>query len=115
MDFSAFLPTNYNTNVFSSLTIENENICEIQPKVELLDIFVTEFPRLTEEDMQPSKFAFAYFEESKVDFMKHQDSVQVIANELFGHTIPLSTFEQTILNSSYSKALKTTPLRSNRL
>lgn len=115
MDFSPLIPSVYQANIFSSISLENEQTYVATKKVELLDIYVTEFPRLSEDDLAPTQFAFSYFEHDKVDFLKFQDSIQSISKELLGHTQPLSEFEQTVLNQSFKKALKSAPSRPNRL
>lgn len=114
MDFSPLMPTAYQANIFSSITLENDQAYVPTKKVELLDIYVTEFPRLSAEDLPATQFAFTYFEHDKVDFLKYQDSIQSISKELLGHTQPLTEFEQSVLNQSFKKALKSSPSRPNR-
>ena len=116
MDFTAIVPTTYNPNSFSSLTTESESVFEVQKKVELLDLFVTEYPRLSEEDLMPTQFAFTYFaDDARNDMMKNQDKVHLVNAELFSHTVPLDEFQQNVLNKSYQKAVKSAPTRANRL
>lgn len=116
MDFSAILTQpNYQGNMFSSIKMDTEHITEAPKKVELLDIFITQFPRHCQEDLQTTSYTFTYFEGAKVDFLHNQDQIQLISKEIFGDTKPLETFEQSILNKTYIKSLKTAPTRPNRL
>lgn len=115
IDFSGLLSTDYQANIFSSISLENERSFVSPKKVELLDLFITEYPRHCEDDLQPTQFTFSYFDQNKVDFLKHQNNVQIFLNEILGHTKPLNEFEQSVLNKSYKKSLKSTPSRPNRL
>lgn len=116
MDFSAILTLpNYQRNMFSSMKIETENIVEAPKKVELLDIYITQFSRHCEEDLRVASYTFTYFDNMKVDFMQNQDHIQLLANDFFGHTAPLGDFEQTVLNHTYARSMKNKPTRSNRL
>ncbi|SDH70753.1 hypothetical protein SAMN05421827_1416 [Pedobacter terrae] len=117
MDFSAIipLPVSQGNNMFSSIKIDTEHTVEAPRKVELLDIFVTQFPRHCSEDLKVADYTFTYFEGAKTDFMMNQDYIQSLAGDLFGDTKALEMFEQNILNHSFVKSIKTAPTRSNRL
>lgn len=116
MDFSAILPQPYfQNNIFTSIRPENELVVDAPRKVELLDIYITTFPRHCNEDLKTADYVFKYFEGPKVDFMLNQDHINILSNELFGHTKPLDNEEQTHLNNAYARTMKTTPTRANRL
>lgn len=115
MDFSPII-TDYNrpNNLFSCIAI-NDDTQIIYNKVELLNPFITEFPRITDEDTPLQRFAFTFFENDKVAFSPNQDSIAILSNELFSGSKTLGEFEQLILNRTYEKSLRTEPLRPNRL
>jgi hypothetical protein len=49
------------------------------------------------------------------ELMKNQHNIQFVANQLLGHTKPLGSFEQEVLNKTYARSLKSVSSRSNRL
>ena len=114
MDFSAIVPEiRTSTNMFSSITLANERRYIPKKKVELLNNFVTEFPRICEEDITFPQFAFSYFNNDPIAFSLNQDKIAILSNEL-SDTKPLGNFEQGVLNKTYSKSLKLKPSRPNR-
>lgn len=115
MDFSGFIPTNYQPSMFSCVSMENESVSVSSVKTEVLDMFVTEFPRVSDEDIPQTQFAFLYFEQDNVDFLKYRDTIQHLSKDLFSDTKLLSDFEQNVLNQTFQKALKTKPTRPNRI
>ena len=114
MDFSPII-TDYNrpNNLFSCIIINDERQI-ISSKIELLNPFITEFPRITEEDTPLQQFAFTFFENDQVAFSTNQDSIAILSNELFGGSKTLGEFEQMILNKTYEKSLRAEPSRPNR-
>ncbi|WP_421941913.1 hypothetical protein [Pedobacter sp.] len=115
MEFSGFIPTSYQPSMFSCVSMEQESVLVAPAKTEVLDMFVTEFPRFSDEDIPQTQFAFLYFEQDKVDFLKYQDTIQHLSKGLFGDTQLLSEFEQNVLNQTFQKSLKAKPTRPNRL
>ena len=115
MEFSPIIPKYESaSNTFSS-SLANERQSKPRKKVELPNLFVTEYPHISLYDLPMYQFAFTYFKDNKVVFSANQDKIVHLSTELFGDSKLLNEIEQIALNTAFSKSAKAVPSRPNRL
>lgn len=103
-----------NTNPLDCLRLSNEQHQVYYKEAELVNYFVTEYPRFQNNDLNKISFAYSYFVENNIAFSVNQDKLLSLSNFLFSNTEPLGLFEQKVLNQTYKKSLRKTPSRPNR-
>jgi hypothetical protein len=107
-------PPNY--NMFDCITPAVEHAQLVQPRTELLDYFVTtEYPRLDKQISNPFPFVYALFENSPFSYGYNQSTILDLGSQMFSSSKSLTGFEEEVLNSTFSRLLKSKPTRSNRM
>jgi hypothetical protein len=100
---------------FDCLNNDSEYRYEVKNKMELIDYFVTEYPRIDPD--APTLFSFIYglFDRNPFPFSLNQSDIISIANNLFEGARPLSEFEEKVLGNTFNRLIKKEPTRPNRI
>ncbi len=98
-------------NMFDCISMASE-ISIPAKEVPIIDYWVTEYPR--NDNSNPFPFVYGLFEQKDVAFANNQDVVLNIANLMFLNAMPLTAFEQNVLNNTFKTAIKNKPLLSGR-
>jgi len=104
-------PVDY--SLFQSISIENETKKISQPRTEMLNYFITEYPRL-DNDINPFSFVHGLFENKNLAFAYNQANILNVASNMFSGSVTLNDFEQNVLNATFNRLSKRKPTRPNR-
>lgn len=104
-----------NICLFDCLNNDSEYRYEVKNKTELIDYYVTEYPRT--DPNAPSIFSFIYglFDRNQMSFSINQVDIIGLANKLFEGAQPLSNFEEKVLGDTFNRLIKKDATRPNRL
>jgi hypothetical protein len=106
-------PDNY---IFDCIALTSECQRVVQAKTELVNYFLTEYPRLDMENRATGSFPYVHtlFESNPFVYGDNQNAILNLANQLFSGSKPLNDFEQGVLNATFSRLLKNKPTLPNR-
>lgn len=98
-------------NIFDCVSVKNEIFVPARES-DIIDYMVTVYPR--NENRNSFPFVYGLFESKDVAFSKNQDVILNIANVMFAGSLPLTEFEQNILNTTFKNSIKTKPTLPGR-
>jgi hypothetical protein len=98
-------------NIFDCISIQQEIFIPAK-EVPLIDYFVTVYPR--NENSNPFPFVYGLFDSKDIAFSSNQEAILNIANVMFAGASTLDSFEQKILNYTFTKSIKDKPTISGR-
>jgi hypothetical protein len=98
-------------NIFDCISIKNEIFMPAKES-DIIDYFVTVYPR--NENRNDFPFVYGLFESKDIAFANNQDVILNIASLMFADSLPLSEFEQAILNYTFKKSIKVSPTLPGR-
>lgn len=102
-------------NLFECLSNEEEYKYTVEERTELVDYFVTEFPRYDAGTNNLFSFVYGLFDKKAVALADNQADITSLSNHIFSNSRSLSQIEQQILDNTFNRLVKKTPSRPNRL
>lgn len=103
-----------NVNLLECIHLRSEQQQVFYNEAELVNYFVTEYPRFQNKELNQIGFAYSYFVDNNIAFSVNQGKLLSLSNFLFSETEPIGSFEQKVLNETYKKSVRRTPSRPNR-